>query len=360
MTTKKETFSKLPSVVSLQRNAVISDAKMYSVVDGEFKAYPVEVIRHGIRGTQNINKSAKSSGETSGSVEPQDVRLLQITDSAKLHPEAEALVVEYSFGFLDLEKCVSSIAPGKTDDDQFIEDFNDSLTGFIARAKQGNGLKEIANRYARNTLNGRWLWRNRAEAHDIRIEVYKGESLVAQADALDLPLTNFDDYTDQELLLGDLFYQSLQGKSSDFFIVRARLTLLGRGAIEVYPSQNYIDKKKGAGKKGELARSLYVYGHTSKNDTTGPNRVGYAAIRDQKIGNALRTIDTWYEDGSEPIAVEPYGANLATQKFYRLGKSSAFSFMKRMNDIDVNHPEGMFLSACMIRGGVFSEVNNGA
>jgi hypothetical protein len=47
-----------------------------------------------------------------------------------------------------------------------------------------------------------------------------------------------------------------------------------------------------------------------------------AGIHSQKIGNALRTIDTWYPKGRRvgPIAVEPYGSVTTQGKAYRQPK----------------------------------------
>lgn len=87
--------------------------------------------------------------------------------------------------------------------------------------------------------------------------------------------------------------------------------------------------------------------------------MGRAAICDQKVSNVLRTIDTWYpefEKFGRPIPVEPNGANLDAQYFFREQKgSSAFDRIRRLNQIDPATPEGMSLTACLIRGGVYSE-----
>ena len=48
------TFKKLPGVLAFQRGVVISDALFFNVC--EDSQTPVMVVRHGIRGTQNINK----------------------------------------------------------------------------------------------------------------------------------------------------------------------------------------------------------------------------------------------------------------------------------------------------------------
>jgi len=123
----------------------------------------------------------------------------------------------------------------------------------------------------------------------------------------------------------------------------------------VFPSQNYLeDKPKG------FARSLYCLGTPDRASKTDGIRVmGQAALRDQKISNALRTIDTWYPDFASfgrPIPVEPNGANLEAQRFFRHGKKvSAFDLVKQLNTLDPASPEGLFVTASLIRGGVFSE-----
>jgi CRISPR-associated protein Csy3 len=74
---------------------------------------------------------------------------------------------------------------------------------------------------------------------------------------------------------------------------------------EVFPSQELILDKGSAGK----SKTLYDVN-------------GVAALHSQKIGNAIRTIDTWYEGAEElgPIAVEPYGSVTTQGKAYRQPK----------------------------------------
>lgn len=365
MPAQKLTFE-LPSSLSFQRAPIISDARMYSEVDGEYIQYPVEVVRHGIRGTQNVLKGSDSSGEASNTVSKDDVRNLQIIESAKLHPQAKRLVVEYSFSFADLAYSLSSISIEKGTQAEFIAQFKASIDQFIQRSKASNGVVEVAHRFARNILNGRWLWRNRLIASKVTTIVLLNGVEIASEDALKIPLNRFEAYSDQEHCLAKILVELLRGERTDWLLVRAFVEPMGFGAIEVYPSQNYYDKpryektgqkhdKNGGGKVG---RTLYVYGKSSSMpDNSGPSFVGYAALRDQKIGNALRTIDTWYDDRNEfvePIAVEPMGASLKDLEYFRLKKKSAFDMLKRLNEIDPDSAEGMFMISSFIRGGVFT------
>ncbi len=86
--------------------------------------------------------------------------------------------------------------------------------------------------------------------------------------------------------------------------------------------------------------------------------LGQAALRDQKISNALRTFDTWFEefaDHGQAISVEPNGANLAADTFFRGSKDSAFALAKQLDTLDPSTNDGLFMIACLLRGGLLAE-----
>jgi CRISPR-associated protein Csy3 len=88
-------------------------------------------------------------------------------------------------------------------------------------------------------------------------------------------------------------------------------------------------------------------------------------MHSQKIGNALRTIDTWYpafgnpETTAGPIAVEPYGAVTNLGKAYRTPKDKQdfytffdkFARGEKLGRIEDEH----YVMAVLVRGGVFGE-----
>ena len=51
-------MNKLPGVLSFQRCLLVTDGLFYNELDNG-NLSPLWVIRHGIRGTQNINKASK-------------------------------------------------------------------------------------------------------------------------------------------------------------------------------------------------------------------------------------------------------------------------------------------------------------
>lgn len=351
-------FKRLPGVLSFQRGIVISDALFYNEIEGHYEHHPLPVVRHGIRGTQNINKGGDSDdGTIANTGKRQEVSNIQTTDTAKLSPEADALIIRFSLRFLNLGNALFACAPGAKDSDTEVAALRDSIFRFIDRAKAADGIVEIGRRYARNIANGRWLWRNRLIARKIIVSVSRNEEKLADFDALNIPLNHFDNPSVDEQKVANVIAEGMRGDSSAILNIVARLEFGAKGAFEVFASQNYIDSQD---KPRGFARSLYCFGIPDKaNKADAIRSMGQAALRDQKVSNALRTIDTWYPDYESfgrPIPVEPNGANLEAQRFFRNGKKvSAFDLVKQLNLLEPTSPEGLFVTASLIRGGVFSD-----
>ena len=349
MAKSKSTKSKgFDGVLAFQRAYNISDGEMFNVMPNGTRE-PVDVVRHGIRGTQNTTNAT-------------DPRLLQLTETAKLHPHAAAMEVQFSIRFIPLAHSLSACTAKKK---EAMRAMRSSINSFLEKAAV-QAIDEIALRYARNIANGRWLWRNRVAASRVFIKVSEGEAHIAEFDALDVPTNQFNNYSNTERSIAKLIANGLRGMPNRGLTVTARLDFGIKGATEVFPSQNYIFKPKSLTEeqtKAMVTRPLYKIGGSSiksAETTTGFDVVGHAALRDQKISNALRTFDTWYdayEEIGRPIPVEPIGANLEFQEFFREIKNGrdAFTLLGRLNDLDPTDPDGLFTLACIIRGGVFSQ-----
>lgn len=351
-------LKKLPGSLSLQRGSMLSDGLMYSgYADPTQKPTPLNVIYHGIRGTQNV-AGDKGKGSAVGNARGREVSNVQHTESAKLATGADYLLVEFSMRFLDLKHILFACAPSKTDLMEDIQQFKLAFQDFVTRSKSSEGLQHVAARYVRNIANARWLWRNRVIADAITVEVLVGKETTPRFsfDALNIPLNHFNNFSESELALAKIVAAHLRGESDETLKIRAKV-YFGMGNVEVFPSQNYLEKEA---KKTGFSRSLYKIGIVplQTKDLTDNQELGQAAMRDQKIGNALRTIDTWYPKYAErqlPIPVEPNGASLEAQEFFRSKKTSAFDLMKQIGSLDPNTDEGMFMLACLVRGGVYSE-----
>lgn len=120
-------------------------------------------------------------------------------------------------------------------------------------------------------------------------------------------------------------------------------------AQDVYPSEELVlDKSNNA--KGGKSKVLYSVDEI-------------AAMHSQKIGNAIRSIDTWYPDydpeSTGPIALEPYGAvtNLGIAYRNPKAKSDFFTLFDKwvlegeLDNINDKH----YVMGVLVRGGVFGE-----
>ncbi|MEI5568363.1 type I-F CRISPR-associated protein Csy3 [Acinetobacter baumannii] len=348
-------FKKLPGSLSLQRGTVVSDGAFFNLFE-DGKQEPLHVMYHGIRGTQNVAGN-KEKGAATGNSLAREVTNIQLTESAKLQPKAK-LLVKWDFRFIDLSYVLFASASKAGADKTEEYNFRQAFLNFVNRAKESDGLKEVVHRYVRNIVNGRWLWRNRIVAESITIQVTAQDyPEIFSFDALSYNLKSFDQPSEQEQKLAEILLKGITGESTSAALHIEAIVDFGMGGVEVFPSQNYLeDKPKG------FSRSLYQLTPKKPDHQANDNQyLGQAALRDQKIGNALRTIDTWYplfkENDEKPIAVEPNGANLEGQIFYRVGKDkvSAFDILKEIDELDPNSEKGMFLIACLIRGGVYSE-----
>jgi CRISPR-associated protein Csy3 len=346
------TFAKTPWSFSFSRTMLVTDGAFFNLIDDTYQGRPVAVVRHGIRATQNVSGDASKSPATGNAKDDSErgVAYVQITESAKLDPNASALVVTFDIRMLDLAKGLHSCAG---DTPEISRAARESVTHFVERAKGSHGLEEVSRRIARNIANGSFLWRNRVIASEVTVDVLRAGALCATFDALKVPLTTFGDYSDAELKVAAVLAAGMRGDLTASLSVRATVKFGVSGAVEVFPSQGYIENKP----KG-FARPLYKLNvRAMPRGNIEPNVVvGEAALRDAKISNRLKTIDTWYpgfDTHRQPLPVEPMGASLDAMTFFRNGpSSSAFSMFARLNVIDPDSDDGMFCIATMVRGGV--------
>lgn len=220
--------------------------------------------------------------------------------------------------------------------------------------KEKFGFSELAVRYAINLANGRYLWRNRVGAERIEVKITcPNPEKVWTFNAYDFKLQDFSNRTPEIEELAALIGEALSGTERDFLFLEIEASaLLGEGQ-EVYPSEELIlDKDKGRGNKSKV---LYEVD-------------GTAALHSQKIGNALRTIDTWYPSYSEeigPIAIEPYGAVTNRGMAYRTKaeKVDFYTLFDRYSQKDAeamtDESEAHYVMAVLIRGGVFGQSGKG-
>lgn len=327
---------KTASVLAFERKLNASDALMYAGNWDDRDAsgkWPGVVVREkSVRGTiSNRLKAATASDPAKVDAEVQKPNL-QTVDAAALPANCDTLNLRFSLRVLG-----GIGVPSACNSHEYQAKLQQTVEGYLKRER----CAELARRYACNLANGRFLWRNRVGAEEISVQVSLAgnETRAWLFDAYDYPLDSFPDDAERQSLAEEI-QRGLMSEGHCLLVVDA-FVKLGPGQ-EVYPSQELVqDKTK--------SKHLYHVG-------------GTAAMHSQKIGNALRTIDTWYpgaEEGGAAIAVEPYGSVTSRGVAHRQPKSKqdfynlldAWILKDKEPPLEQQH----YVMATLVRGGVFGE-----
>lgn len=324
----KNSSSTVPAILAFSRKLEVSDALMASGlwdnIEDQNKWAAIEL-------HEKRNRATKS--QYGVKAEEKSQPNLSWGDDAALPHDADTLRISYSLkvmGQLD--------QPTACDD----PDFEKKITTAIADYKENEQFNELAIRYANNIANGRFLWRNRCGAENITVCVkHKETTLKFDVYKENYSLNTFkapEPGSDLEKLVSAI-KSGLSGDKFEYFEVTAYANI-GIGQ-RVWPSQEMVLNIP----KGEKSRILFKL-----NDC--------AAMHSEKIGNALRTIDTWYDEQnpeSNPIAVEPYGSVTFRGEAHRGTKNDFYTLLSQWldNSKNISEQQRHFVMATLIRGGVF-------
>jgi len=327
---------KTASVLAFDRKLNNSDALFHAGRwdDREgHAAWPgIEIREKAVRGTiSNRLKNAIVSDPTKLDAEVQKPNL-QVVDAAALPMDMDTLKVRFTL------RVLGGIShPSACNDAEYQQALQTAIDGYIDE----HDCIELSYRYACNLANGRFLWRNRvgAQSVEIRVESSSGESSSFDAYARELRDMTSDDAAVRKV--ANVIKQGLSGDGFALLTITA-FVRLGQGQ-EVFPSQELVQDDRST-------KSKHLY------------RVdGIAAMHSQKIGNALRTIDTWHPSADEvgAIAVEPYGSVTSRGAAYRQPKAKldfynlldSWIIKGKVPAIEQQH----YVVATLIRGGVFGE-----
>ena len=347
MATKKDATGLVTaSVLAFERKLDPSDALFFAgtwEARGDSAGWPAVAVRaKSVRGTISNRLKTKDADPAKLDAAIQNPNL-QTVDVAALPADADTLKVTFTLRVLGGAGTPSACNGA---------DYQARLLATVKGYVEAQGFGVLARRYAANLANGRFLWRNRVGAEQVEVQVAHlvgGQPATSWTfDALSLSLRSFDAVpADQAAALeavGALIVEGLAGSRHVLLQVTA-FVRIGAGQ-EVFPSQELILDKEKAGK----SKTLYTVG-------------GIAGMHSQKIGNALRTIDTWYPDFAPdqigPIAVEPYGSVTTLGSACRppVKKADFYTLLDtwllkdQAPSVDNQH----FVMATLVRGGVFGD-----
>lgn len=338
-----KTALKTASVLAFERKLDPSDALMYAGnwAQRDQPWLPIELREKSVRGTisNRLKTKDQDPAKLDAAIENPN---LQTVDIATLPADADTLKVQFTLRVL-----AGVGEPSACNDAAYRDELLATVRGYVAQ----NGLAELGQRYAANLASGRFLWRNRVGAEQVEVLVEHLKNGQAQAkwtfDALQHSLLELTAPAAEQAnvqALGQVIADGLSGDQHVLLRITA-FVRMGEGQ-EVFPSQELIMERG----RGDKSRTLY--------DVSG-----VAAMHSQKIGNALRTIDTWYEGAAEngPIAVEPYGSVTTQGKAWRQPKAKEDFYNLLDNWVLKGQAPAVeqqhFVIATLIRGGVFGDAS---
>ncbi|WP_028886986.1 type I-F CRISPR-associated protein Csy3 [Teredinibacter turnerae] len=333
---------KTASVLAFERKLANSDGLLFAGLwanRAQREAWqPIAIQSKDVRGTiSNRLKSNIATNEAKLDAEIQKPNLQRV-DVAALPFDADTLRLSFTLRVLG-----NLAMPSACNNQDYQRALAEKINGYINE----HSFAELAARYATNIANGRFLWRNRVGAESVAVHVRHIEKSEVRAEwtfnSYDYNLREFSVADGDLAELSDVIRLGLQGESFAFLEVDA-YARLGAGQ-EVFPSQELV---LDGGR--DSAKSKYLY---------QVNSVG--ALHSQKIGNALRTVDTWHPAADEvgPISVEPYGSVTSRGTAYRQPKEKMDFYTlldgwitkDKVPEIEQQH----YVMAGLIRGGVFGE-----
>ncbi len=332
----KEPKMKLPSMLAFERKLETSDALMYAGnwndIDNSIKWTSIPI-------TKRQNRSTQSACGIDDSKKTESNPVSSNSDDANLPQDKDTLKVSFTLRVIgNLGVPFSCNEP----------DFTSVICRKVDEFKKNNGLDTLAYRYACNIANGRFLWRNRVCAEDVRIDVKCKDLEPLVFNAYDFDLNDFEKESgnsgkQKENLnkLTEIIKTGLEGKDQFVFLEVNAYVKLGCGQ-HVFPSQEMNMREK--------QKVLFKLNNC-------------AAMHNVKIGNAIRTIDDWYNDNAEfPIAIEPYGSVTQQGQAYRKKGNDLYTLMlswvnENDDELETKKPtvnDKNYIAANFIRGGVFS------
>ena len=338
---KKENIA---SVLAFEKKLVPSDGYMYGTTweERETTALALRLQVKSVRGTASHRMKKVTDNDIAKLNMAIESPNPQTIDSCALGTEQDTLKLHFTLKVLGgVER------PSACNNAAFNKSYKAAAKGYI----DSEGFRELARRYAMNIANARFLWRNRVGAEKIEVQVKALNENAPQQwtfDSTTLTTRHFDDDYANINELAERIAAALSS-DNDFLMLDIICYAKVGKAQEVYPSEELVlDKGNSKSKKSKILYSV----------------ADIAAMHSQKIGNALRTIDTWYpdydlENSAGPIAIEPYGAVTNLGKAFRTPKDKQdfytfFDKFARGEALDRKEDEH-YVMAVLVRGGVFGE-----
>lgn len=322
----------IPNMMAFSRSINPTDALMFGVNSQTGEEYPVEVVERGMRAPFSNYKESKSAEKDPARGNP------KFGETAFLSENTDTLRLKFSVVLTG-----NSRAPYACESKS--AEMRDALKALTKNFKEKGGYRELASRYLEQIAKGDVAWRNLELTDEVSVDIQARQSKVVVTNS---PKGQSKDNPEayEEILT---MVEKALGTEKGFVRLNVTVDMPMAPMTEVFPSQVF--------KEGETRKLL-----------AGIQRgnLKHGLIYSQKIGNAIRRIDDWYDDDAYPLAVEPFGIDRSLDQAVRIEKKRDFYTLLTKNLLEfVDHSESagsaddldgdvFYFVACLIRGGVFS------
>lgn len=335
----KKTIKSVPAVLAFEKKLVPSDGYLSGTtwVNRYYSSIPLAINSKSVRGTISNRLDKKlldDLDKLNHAIEnpnPQEV------DSCSLGVDQDTLKIQFSL------KVLGNVGNPSACNDS---DFQKSLVQLSQEYAKQYGFAELGKRYALSLATGRFFWRNRIGAE--KLEIHVRDMINTKDwifDGYQYSIKHFDCDDSKVNELGNVIGSALADPKGLLLLEIEAYAKIGKSQ-EVYPSEEMVlGKMRDQNEKSKILYSVD----------------GQAALHSQKIGNAIRTIDSWYpsfaESGVGPIPIEIYGAVTTLGTAFRNPgtKSDFYSLFDSyvLGEKDLSEDEKHYVMAVLIRGGVF-------
>lgn len=254
----------------------------------------------------------------------------------------------------------SARRPVMCNDEEFVRFYQ----AFDAAFVEAGGWHRLAESYVMNLVNARFTWRNQVGAGGVWVTLEASDGKKARFDARsvhpDKSLSAVDHPLAQPFIEGAAAALAGASGSPGYLLRVTAEILLGEGAV-VYPSQEFSSGKEKDDRNQDIGKIL---AHRRL-----PDGSHQAILHEQKVGNAVRTVDVWYDaklGPLMPLAAEPFAPMTTRGVFYRQGaKTRGGNGVENFYDILVDlenltaetlggaSSRSLYFAAVIARGGVF-------
>lgn len=215
-----------------------------------------------------------------------------------------------------------------------------------------NGMDEIAVRIAYNLVSGRHLYRNRKFCTALYTYII---------DITDLDNKSICKFNSHHLKMNSIKFKSDDEKENENFqklVNSIKDVLEGKREIVSYKVYSFAFMGKYA-----IVHPSQIFSEDQKEKKDNENSKvtllekfsdGTARLTPWKIGHAIRTIDTWYDNDemSPPISVESYGQNTFTGEVKRKDNNDFYTLFDRwlQGDENLTQSDKHYMSSKIIFG----------